>query len=194
MNIFNMQNILHVSSVRRYLINTIFKRAAYLPKLELLFHELTTRNGFRNRTVKFYFNIGYKKWFLTNRAFLFLWLDGFLHSHQVLFPKMGIHPDVLRERDAGFTWWRPAGTGIKIDRSTITKTRDSPEFAVGLGAMEFRNGLHEFEFFVTRNSEGYVYVGVAHPDIPTDKTFCRRDAKDQVYISYSTTFPEYFMK
>jgi hypothetical protein len=97
---------------------------------------------------------------------------------------MGIHPDVLRERDAGFTWWRPAGTGIKIDRSTITKTRDSPEFAVGLGAMEFRNGLHEFEFFVTRNSEGYVYVGVAHPDIPTDKTFCRRDAKDQVYFLF----------
>lgn len=97
---------------------------------------------------------------------------------------MGVHPDILRERDAGLIWWRSAGTGMKLDRATVTKSRDNPEFSVALGAMEFREGHHEFEFFITRNSEGYIYVGVALPDVPTDKTFCRRDARNQVNYVY----------
>ena len=97
---------------------------------------------------------------------------------------MGVHPDVLRERDAGLTWWRSSGTGIKIDRATVLKTRDNPEFSVALGAMEFRDGNHEFEFTITRNSEGYIYVGVAVPYISTEKTFCRRDANDQAWYYF----------
>ena len=97
---------------------------------------------------------------------------------------MGVHPDVLRERDAGFAWWRSAGNGIRIDRSAVSKTRDTPEFSVALGIMEFSSGKHEFDFLITRNSEGYIYVGVATPDISTEKTFCRRDATNQVWYYF----------
>ncbi len=44
---------------------------------------------------------------------------------------MGVHPDVQRERDAGVTWWKSTGNGLKLDKSNISKVRDSPECQQG---------------------------------------------------------------
>jgi hypothetical protein len=43
-----------------------------------------------------------------------------------------------------------------------------------------QSGQHEFDFSVTRHGDGNVYVGVASPDIETDKTWCRKTANNKV--------------
>ena len=94
---------------------------------------------------------------------------------------MGLHPDVQREKDAAFVWWRKAGTGMKIQNSVTGKSRDNPDFGVAISAMTYSAGKHEIDFNVTRSGEGYCYVGFAVPEIELDKTLCRRDAKDQCW-------------
>eukprot|EP00286_Rhodomonas_abbreviata_P007224 CAMPEP_0181337238 /NCGR_PEP_ID=MMETSP1101-20121128/27898_1 /TAXON_ID=46948 /ORGANISM="Rhodomonas abbreviata, Strain Caron Lab Isolate" /LENGTH=377 /DNA_ID=CAMNT_0023447691 /DNA_START=138 /DNA_END=1268 /DNA_ORIENTATION=- len=97
---------------------------------------------------------------------------------------MGLHPDVQKEKDAGFSWWRDSGSALKTQGSTVSKQRDTPDFNVALGTMQYSSGKHDIDFYVNRQSDGYVYVGVAVPDIALDQTFCRRDARDQVWYYF----------
>jgi hypothetical protein len=99
---------------------------------------------------------------------------------------MGIHPDVQREKDSGFIWWRKVGTGMKIQNSIAAKTRESPDFGVGIGASVYAcgSGKHEIDFNVTRHVDAYCYVGFAVPDIDLDKTWCRRDARDKCWYYF----------
>jgi hypothetical protein len=97
---------------------------------------------------------------------------------------MGLHPDVQREKDAAFVWWRKAGTGMKIQNSVTGKSRDNPDFGVAISAMTYSAGKHEIDFNVTRSGEAYCYVGFAVPEIELDKTWCRRDAKDQCWYYF----------
>jgi hypothetical protein len=99
---------------------------------------------------------------------------------------MGPHPDVQREKDAAFVWWRKAGTGMKIQNSFVGKTRENPDFGVALGAISYSAGKHEIDFNVTRNADAYLYVGFAVPDIALDSTWCRRDARDQCWYYFGS--------
>ena len=90
---------------------------------------------------------------------------------------------------ANTLWWgEPLSTGVKVNGAQIAKTRDSHDFVVGLGTREFTTGQHEFDFSVSRHGEGYVYVGVAVPYLEANKTFCRRDAADQVWYYFGTGY------
>ena len=97
---------------------------------------------------------------------------------------MPLHPDLQREKDAAFVWWRKAGTGMKIQNSVCGKMRENPDFGVALGACVYKDGKHEVDFNVTRNLDAYVYVGFANPSIDLDKTWCRRDARDQCWYYF----------
>ena len=97
---------------------------------------------------------------------------------------MPLHPDLQREKDAAFVWWRKAGTGMKIQNSVCGKMRENPDFGVALGACVYKDGKHEVDFQVTRNPDAYVYVGFADPSIDLDKTWCRRDARDQCWYYF----------
>eukprot|EP00961_Rhodomonas_salina_P051360 689126-Rhodomonas_salina.2 len=90
-------------------------------------------------------------------------------------------PDVnsKTEKDP-YAFWRDPGTGMRLNMTQITKGKEVGDFAVGLGAQVFESGQHEFDFSITRHGDGYVYVGVARPDIETDKTWCRKSAIDKV--------------
>jgi hypothetical protein len=83
---------------------------------------------------------------------------------------MGLHPDVQREKDAAFVWWRKAGTGMKIQNSIAGKIRENPDFGVAVGAIIYSAGKHEIDFNVTRNIDAYCYVGFAVQDIDLDKS------------------------
>ena len=86
-------------------------------------------------------------------------------------------------------WWRDPGASALIARgASISKKTDAPEYSVGLGAQVFSSGQHEIDFAISRHSDGVVYVGVAVPDIAVDKTWCRRDAADQVWYYFGTGF------
>ena len=96
----------------------------------------------------------------------------------------GLHPDVQREKDAAFVWWRKVGAGMKIQNSVAGKARENPDFGVALGAVRYATGKHEVDFNVTRNADAYCYVGFAVPDIELEKTWCRRDARDQCWYYF----------
>lgn len=70
---------------------------------------------------------------------------------------MGLHPDVQKEKEASFLWWKEAGSAIKTQGSTVTKVRENPDFAVAVGAMQYTSGKHDLDFYVNRQSEGYIY-------------------------------------
>ena len=97
---------------------------------------------------------------------------------------MGLHPDVQREKDSAYTWWRKVGAGMKIQNSIAGKSRENPDFGVAIGALSYSTGKHEIDFNVTRNIDAYCYVGFAVPDIDLEKTWCRRDAKDQCWYYF----------
>jgi hypothetical protein len=87
------------------------------------------------------------------------------------------------------SWWRETGASALIAKgASISKKTDGPEYSVGLGAQVFSSGQHEFDFVISRHSDGVVYVGVAVPDIAVDKTWCRRDAANQVWYYFGTGF------
>lgn len=83
---------------------------------------------------------------------------------------MGLHPDVQREKDAAFVWWRNIGTGMKIQNSIAGKIRENPDFGVAVGAMTYSTGKHEIDFNIARNIDAYCYVGFAVQDIDLDKS------------------------
>eukprot|EP00960_Hanusia_phi_P076106 768517-Hanusia_phi.AAC.3 len=88
----------------------------------------------------------------------------------------------------------------QVSGAQICKTRDTPDFAVGLGEKVYSQGQHELEFAINRYGDGYVYVGVAIPvrsalcllqpadpmlqTINLQQTWCRRCATDQVTGSW----------
>ena len=87
------------------------------------------------------------------------------------------------------SWWRETGaSALTAKGASISKKTDGPEYSVGLGAQVFSSGQHEFDFAISRHSDGVVYVGVAVPDIAVDKTWCRRDAANQVWYYFGTGF------
>ncbi|EKX39451.1 hypothetical protein GUITHDRAFT_164933, partial [Guillardia theta CCMP2712] len=81
-------------------------------------------------------------------------------------------------------WWKSGGQALKISGSSVSKTRDAPDFCVALGAMEFASGTHEFDFGISRGSDSVVHVGVASPDLELDQTFCRKEARDRVWYFF----------
>uniref|UniRef100_A0A7S4UJD9 B30.2/SPRY domain-containing protein n=1 Tax=Guillardia theta TaxID=55529 RepID=A0A7S4UJD9_GUITH len=85
--------------------------------------------------------------------------------------------------------WKDSGVpSMKISGAQICKTRDSPDFAVGLGDKVYSQGQHELEFAINRYNDGYVYVGVAVPTIHLQQTWCRRCAVDQVWYYFGCGF------
>jgi hypothetical protein len=54
--------------------------------------------------------------------------------------------------------------------------------------MTYSAGKHEIDFNVTRSGKGYCYVGFAVPEIELDKTWCRRDAKDQCWYYFGRPY------
>jgi len=102
---------------------------------------------------------------------------------------MGLHPDVQKEKDAAWLWWRKVGTGITISNSVAGKTRENPDFGVAVGAILYSAGQHEIDFNVTRSTvDTYAYVGFAVPGIVLDSTWCRRDASDEVFYYFGCGF------
>ncbi|KAJ1484439.1 hypothetical protein T484DRAFT_2509380 [Baffinella frigidus] len=93
-----------------------------------------------------------------------------------------------KEPTSALWWSEPLANGVKVNGAQIGKTRDSHDFVVGLGSKEFTTGQHEFDFSVSRTGEGYIHVGVAVPHLETNKTFCRRDASDQVWYYFGTGY------
>uniref|UniRef100_A0A7S0HD19 B30.2/SPRY domain-containing protein n=1 Tax=Hanusia phi TaxID=3032 RepID=A0A7S0HD19_9CRYP len=89
-------------------------------------------------------------------------------------------------RDSGkeVTWKDTGVPCMKVSGAQICKTRDTPDFAVGLGEKVYSQGQHELEFAINRYGDGYVYVGVAIPTINLQQTWCRRCATDQVWYYF----------
>lgn len=117
--------------------------------------------------------------------------DGLLELVRQAVGKARQRRAMVAERDSAkeSLWWREAQVNaLKVNGPQLSKTRESPDYVVGLGSKEFSSGQHEFEFSVSRHSEGFIHLGVAVPDLEVNKSFCRRDANDQVWYYFGTGY------